>query len=80
MIPDIHAILEMIRAGECTVQQALQWINQHMENADLRDHFAGLALQGLIAQSMGTALGSDPVHGARYAYQAADEMLKARLS
>jgi hypothetical protein len=44
----------------------------------LRDHFAGLAMQGLLAQSLGTAGGSDPMLGATYAYAMADEMLKAR--
>ena len=45
---------------------------------DLRDYFAAKAMQGLLAQSRGTALGSDPIHGAQYAYQQADAMLAAR--
>ena len=44
----------------------------------LRDYFAVKAMQGLLAQSCGTALGSDLIHGAQYAYQMADAMLKAR--
>ena len=44
----------------------------------LRDYFAAKAMQGLLAQSCGTALGSDLIHGAQYAYQMADAMLKAR--
>ena len=44
----------------------------------LRDYFAAKAMQGLLAQSCGTALGSDPIHGAQYAYQMADAMLAAR--
>ena len=44
----------------------------------LRDYFAAKAMQGLLAQSCGTALGSDPTHGAQYAYQMADAMLAAR--
>ena len=44
----------------------------------LRDYFAAKAMQGLLAQSCGTALGSDPVHGAQYAYMMADAMLAAR--
>jgi uncharacterized UBP type Zn finger protein len=43
MIPDIHAIVEMLIAGQCTAQQAIGWLNTHMENADLRDHFAANA-------------------------------------
>jgi hypothetical protein len=35
-------------------------------------------MQGLLAQSMGTALGSDPKFAAEYAYAMADAMLKAR--
>ena len=46
--------------------------------ATLRDYFAAKAMQGLLAQSCGTALGSDLIHGAQYAYQMADAMLKAR--
>ena len=46
----------------------------------LRDYFAAKAMQGLLAQSCGTALGSDPIHGAQYAYQMADAMLAARAS
>ena len=44
----------------------------------LRDYFAAKAVQGLLAQSCGTALESDPSRGAQYAYAIADAMLKAR--
>ena len=44
----------------------------------LRDYFAANAMQGLLAQSLGTALGSDPILGAQYAYRVADAMLAAR--
>ena len=46
--------------------------------ATLRDYFAAKAMQGLLAQSLGTALGSDPFLGAQYAYRVADAMLAAR--
>ena len=46
----------------------------------LRDYFAAKAMQGLLAQSLGTALGSDPILGAQYAYRVADAMLEARKS
>lgn len=46
----------------------------------VRDVFAAAALQGLLAQSMGTALGSDPKIAAEYAYATADAMLKARVA
>lgn len=44
----------------------------------LRDYFAAKAMQGLIAQSAGTALGSRVEVAAEYAYAAADAMLLAR--
>ena len=50
---------------------------QHPGKA-LRDYFAAKAMQGLLAQSLGTALGSDPILGAQYAYRVADAMLAAR--
>ena len=46
----------------------------------LRDYFAAKAMNGLLAQSMGTALGSEPKHAAEYAYAMADAMLKARAA
>ena len=48
------------------------------EGMTLRDYFAAKAMQGLLAQSCGTALGSDPKFAAEYAYATADAMLKAR--
>lgn len=44
----------------------------------LRDYLAAAALQGLIAQSMGTAISSDCEIGAAYCYRFADAMLHAR--
>ena len=46
----------------------------------LRDYFAAKAMNGLLAQSMGTAFGDDPKYAAEYAYSTADAMLKARES
>ena len=71
MIPDIHAIVEMLIAGQCTAQQAIGWINTHMENADLRDHFAGKALEALVHNRT-------PDDAATEAYEYADAMLQAR--
>ena len=51
MIPEIPAILEMVKAGECTVQKAIAWIAQHMENADLLDTFAAAALAGGLLEA-----------------------------
>ena len=44
----------------------------------LCDYFAAKAMQGLLAQSQGTALGSPVEQAAEYAYAMADAMLKAR--
>jgi hypothetical protein len=44
----------------------------------LRDYFAAKAMQGLLAQSQGTALGSRVDAAAEYAYVMAEAMLKAR--
>jgi hypothetical protein len=44
----------------------------------LRDYFAAKAMQGLVAQSMGTALLSPAEDAAAYAYAMANAMLKAR--
>ena len=44
----------------------------------LRDYFAAAAIQGLLAQSCGTAYISSPEAGAEYAFRTADAMLKAR--
>lgn len=44
----------------------------------LRDYFAGLAMQGLVAQSMGSASSSPADIGAEYAYAMADAMLAER--
>ena len=46
----------------------------------LRDYFAAKAMEGLLAQSQGTALGSTVEIAAEYAYAMADAMLKARKS
>lgn len=48
------------------------------EGMSLRDYFAAKAMQGLLAQSQGLALGSSVETGADYAYAMADAMLKAR--
>lgn len=47
----------------------------------LRDYFAAKAMQGLVAQSLGTAISSgkaDIEVGVQFAYRMADAMIKAR--
>jgi hypothetical protein len=48
------------------------------EGMTLRDYFASDAMNGLLAQSMGTALSSPPKDAAAYAYAVADAMLAER--
>ncbi len=61
-------------------------IHAHWEAAagiggmSLRDYFASRALVGLLAQSMGSALCSDPRMAAEYAYSVADAMLAVRAA
>ena len=55
-----------------------QPIQNGVPGMTLRDYFAAKAMQGLLAQSCGSAMGSDPINGAQYAYAMADAMLKAR--
>lgn len=50
----------------------------HNNGMTLRDYFAAKAMQGLLAQSQGAALGSTVETAAEYAYAMADAMLKAR--
>ena len=53
-------------------------IKAYHPGISLRDYFAAKAMQGLLAQSQGTALGSQVEQAAEYAYAMADAMLKAR--
>lgn len=81
MIPDIPTILAMLVAGECTLERAQGWINIHMENADLRDHFASGALAALIGHEAkdGANCGAQAVPRlAQWAYEYADALLAAR--
>lgn len=89
MIPTIEQIVEDVKAGTITVAQAINWLHQHAEGAanDLRDHFAGLAMQGFIASGALNAAMADlgSTAAAREtlteaSYQIADAMLKARES
>lgn len=82
MIPTIESIVEMLIAHECTAQDALRWIGIHMENSDLRDHFAAKAMQNLAIPAIYNIVANDTEDGdalvAKRAYEIADQMLKAR--
>ena len=49
-----------------------------MEDEDLRDLFAGLAMQGLIHHFDFARFRDDPQRVARWAYDAADAMIEAK--
>lgn len=81
MIPSIETICEDLAAGLITVQQAIGWMNAHASGAanELRDHFAGLAMQGILAGDHPISHDPDPLPTiARVAYEQADAMLEAR--
>lgn len=77
MIPTIETIIEELLKGDITKQKAITWLNQHAENAhaDLRDNFAGLAMQGMMVDV------ERPVvdYISATSYKMADAMMEARL-
>lgn len=84
MIPTIDNILKDLMRGAMTYAQALAYIEQHLAaareaNEDMRDVFAGLAMQALI-QSLTVEPGEPPLASGVgvMAYQYADAMLVAR--
>ena len=88
MIPTIEDIVADLLAGTMTKEQAVHWLYQHMENADLRDQFAAQAVQGLLANSGGPVqqngmtgwnfTNCTPQNVAALAYEMANEMLEER--
>lgn len=78
MIPTIEAIVEGLIDGTITKRQAVTWLHQHAEDAGrcLRDDFAAMALQGLLA-STGTLQPTFEKYS-QCAYAHADAMLKER--
>ena len=79
MIPDIETILEDLAAGRISTAQATAWLYQHAEGSasDLRDHFAGLAMQGAFSSPIESSTdGKEYI--AMHAYKMADAMLVAR--
>lgn len=49
-----------------------------MDDEDLRDLFAGLAMQGLIRHFDFDTYRQDPIRVARWSYDAADAMIKVK--
>ena len=50
----------------------------HAVNMTLRDHFAGLAMQGMMARDTFDPMQARPEQRAKLAYIEADAMMKAR--
>lgn len=50
----------------------------YRDGLTIRDHFAGRALQAMLAKTMGTKVGSEPLDLATAAYEIADAMLEVR--
>ena len=82
MIPALEEILRMYKSGQCSIGDALNWIAQHQEQADLRDHFAGLALTAAAADELKRPTFDEATYKgtAVRAYLYADAMLEARKS
>ena len=80
--PAFPGLGEVHGYGNVTAVQVAEnnflWQTLH-QGMTLRDYFAAKAMQGLVAQSMGSAMGSDTTIGAKYAYEMADAMLRERL-
>lgn len=55
-----------------------RYATEPMPGMTLRDYFAAKAMQGLLAQSCGVAMLSDPKADAKYAYDMADAMIAER--
>lgn len=55
----------------------IEWLDSLIRQS-LRDELAGKAMQGMLAQSCGTALRSEIMIGAKYAYSMADAMIKEK--
>jgi len=85
MIPTIEDIFHILSRGEMTFDDAEMYVRAHIRMAsttddltDLRDHFAGLAMSGLVG-AWGAHDIQDYTEIASDAYTLADAMLKERF-
>lgn len=81
MIPSIEQIVADLVAGDCSQAEAIEWLNQHVamasEEFNVRQHFAGLAMQGAIAaRANPSALGIDAPAIAKEAVECADALIE----
>ena len=77
---EIRVIDKQVKPGEYIAPAFPQRTDSTLSYSGmtLRDYFAAKAMQGLLAQFQGCANGCDPAHHAKWAYEMADAMLKAR--
>lgn len=78
MIPTIEEILEGLLDGTYLLDKAVRLVDQYIEQAGLRDHFAGLAMQADVSRVGYYQRGEHMVRAASNAYAMADAMLEAR--
>jgi hypothetical protein len=83
MIPAIEDIFHILSRGEMTFSGAEMYVREHIRLAanngvKLRDHFAGLAMSGLVG-AWGAHDIQDYTEIASDAYTLADAMLKERF-
>jgi hypothetical protein len=84
MIPAIEDIFQALSRGEMTFDDAENFVRAHInlvsDQDNMRDVFAGLALNaGLLNSSLPVSAEHAALHAKR-AYQQADAMLKARTA
>jgi hypothetical protein len=81
MIPTIEEILVKLANGDMAIDDADHWIREHLSLAEdtghLRDLYAGLAMQGVVASAEGDNQ-INPTVLASWSYKMADAMLEAR--
>jgi hypothetical protein len=89
MIPTIEQIIEDLMAGTINKSLAIVWLHAHAEGAanDLRDHFAGLAMQAMTSDIKRVISLCDEAKRQKHSYAEevalqsyvlSDEMLKER--
>lgn len=78
----IEEAVERLYCHECTPGEAIDWIKRNVfretERVELRDQFAGLAMQSLVSANLTVAQRLDYADAATHAYRQADAMLAER--
>jgi len=75
----LKATIEDLKSDNLILKQTLLLAQKEYSDKNtmtLRDHFAGLAMQGLLSADPGNKWGDEDC--AKFAYQQADAMLKER--